>query len=362
MDLPDQIYMLAPPDADVQKLADTFRLDFPGLKVTTTTDLRRDNQDLAGIINQLVVVMGLVALLMGSVGIMHTMLVSVGRRTTEIAVLKTIGARNGQIIVVFLTEATMMGAIGSSIGLLLGVALSLGARTYAQSIWPQAIGWRIYPEATLSGLALGTVLTVVFCFLPTVRAVSVRPKVVLHPEENAALKIGLWPNMLALLLATVVVGTLVGGIIGDALPAGRHGGLAGHDAHPHCCTEAVRHGLGAAARVGNCRSEAGSKWYPGLSGTNSGHALDVNRRHLFTQSAVVYDAQAADLLRQTGSVWCASQPACPCHGAAVTAFGRRRHAEQQPWRRLFQTAWCLNTSLTANLIPITQTICFSQAL
>ena len=63
----------------------------------------------------------LVALLVGSVGIVTTMYTSVTERTREIGVMKAIGARDRNVLALFLSEAAIIGIIGSSIGLVVGV-------------------------------------------------------------------------------------------------------------------------------------------------------------------------------------------------------------------------------------------------
>src|SRR5215211_4532585 len=63
----------------------------------------------------------LVALLVGSVGIITTMYTSVTERTREIGVMKAIGARDRNVLALFLTEAAIIGIIGASIGLIVGV-------------------------------------------------------------------------------------------------------------------------------------------------------------------------------------------------------------------------------------------------
>ena len=75
---------------------------FPFVTTTTTEALRQDYVDLSDNVNQLVSVMGLVSLLIGSIGIINTMQVIVRRRTIEIAVLKTIGLQANEITVLFM--------------------------------------------------------------------------------------------------------------------------------------------------------------------------------------------------------------------------------------------------------------------
>jgi putative ABC transport system permease protein len=85
----------------------------------------------------------LVALLVGSVGIVTTMYTSVTERTREIGVMKAIGARNRSVMALFLAEAAIIGIIGASIGLVVGVlggygALSLFASNlFSSEVTPQ---------------------------------------------------------------------------------------------------------------------------------------------------------------------------------------------------------------------------------
>ncbi len=67
-----------------------------------------------------------ISLIVGGIGIMNTMYTQVMERTTEIGVMKAIGARNKDILLIFLIESGMLGLAGGAIGIGIGVALSKG--------------------------------------------------------------------------------------------------------------------------------------------------------------------------------------------------------------------------------------------
>ena len=64
-----------------------------------------------------------ISLLVGGIGIMNIMMVSVTERTREIGIRKALGARTGDIMMQFLTESALMSACGGVIGILLGVGI-----------------------------------------------------------------------------------------------------------------------------------------------------------------------------------------------------------------------------------------------
>jgi len=66
-----------------------------------------------------------VALIVGGVGLMNTMYTAVLERTREIGILKSVGARDGQVMILFLVDSGLMGFIGGVLGLVLGSTLSL---------------------------------------------------------------------------------------------------------------------------------------------------------------------------------------------------------------------------------------------
>ena len=118
----------------------------------------------------------LVSLLVGGIGIMNIMLVSVTERTREIGVRKAVGARSKDILGQFLIEAVVLSIAGGAIGILLGI---IGSQALSQ-----LAGWntRISLESILLAFLFSSGVGVFFGFYPARRAAGLDPIVALRWE------------------------------------------------------------------------------------------------------------------------------------------------------------------------------------
>ncbi len=110
-----------------------------------------------------------ISLLVGGIGIMNIMLVSVTERTREIGIRMAVGARSKDIMLQFLVEAVVMAATGGLIGILLGIGSSEVLKNWAQ--WPTLIDPAIVAIAFLFSGAVG----IFFGFYPARKAASLDP-------------------------------------------------------------------------------------------------------------------------------------------------------------------------------------------
>jgi putative ABC transport system permease protein len=110
-----------------------------------------------------------VSLIVGGIGIMNIMLVSVTERTREIGIRMAIGARGRDILAQFLLEAIVLTAAGGVIGMALG---TIAARALASAMgWPALLGAQSY----VMSFGFSTIVGVLFGFYPALRASRLDP-------------------------------------------------------------------------------------------------------------------------------------------------------------------------------------------
>jgi putative ABC transport system permease protein len=111
-----------------------------------------------------------VSLLIGGVGVMNIMLVSVTERTREIGLRKAVGAFRRDIVLQFLTEATTLSLLGGAIGVLLGVAIPAVVKRAFEALPAETPMWAI-----LVGLAVSISVGIFFGLYPAVKASRLDP-------------------------------------------------------------------------------------------------------------------------------------------------------------------------------------------
>ncbi len=128
-----------------------------------------DLQQLAASTNIMLIAIASISLLVGGIGVMNIMLVSVTERTREIGLKKALGARRRQILMQFLTEAVVLSLLGGVLGVLVGIGLSAIISSVAQI--PVAFS----VPAVLIALGFSMLVGIVFGLLPSVKASKLDP-------------------------------------------------------------------------------------------------------------------------------------------------------------------------------------------
>jgi putative ABC transport system permease protein len=139
----------------------------PGFQVLNQGSLLETSSSTSGVFTTLLGEVAAISLLVGGIGVMNIMLVSVTERTREIGIRKAIGARRSDILTQFLTEAVLVSLIGGLTGVAVGV---IGSQFPIAGVHPEIATYSIFlafSAAALSGLFFGT--------YPAARAASLRP-------------------------------------------------------------------------------------------------------------------------------------------------------------------------------------------
>ncbi len=121
--------------------------------------------------------LGGISLLVGAVGILTIMTMAVTERTTEIGLLRALGARERQVLTLFLSEAMFLSALGGLFGLLIGVGIAQGLHLLFPAL-PVHTPWSYAGLAELTAVSIGLVAGVV----PAMRASRLDPVEALHAE------------------------------------------------------------------------------------------------------------------------------------------------------------------------------------
>jgi putative ABC transport system permease protein len=174
---PEQI---DPAKAEIQQLLmDRHKIAFgqkADFEVVTSAQLSELFGKITGIMTALLASIAGISLLVGGVGIMNIMLVSVTERTREIGIRMAVGARGWDIMVQFLIESVVLSCFGGAIGLALGIGASVGITKAINAIssgadWPVVVSI----PAGIVAMVFAAVVGLVFGLYPAWRASRLDP-------------------------------------------------------------------------------------------------------------------------------------------------------------------------------------------
>lgn len=129
----------------------------------------KQQQQLSNSTNNLLIWVASIALLVGGIGVMNIMLVSVTERTREIGLKRSLGARRRRILLQFLTESAVLTSLGGALGVVIGIVM---AKIISQ-ISGTPVG--ISVPAILVSVGFSMVIGIVFGLLPSVKAANLNP-------------------------------------------------------------------------------------------------------------------------------------------------------------------------------------------
>ena len=188
-----------------------------GSTIETATDHQKKTvTDLAqgfDVTKYLLMVFGAIALLVGAIIITTTFLILLAQRRRQIGLMRAVGASSGQVRKRVLGEAILLGVIGSALGVVLGILLTVAGTAYTGAL---AFGLEWPWKDIVIEFFIGIVITVLAAFLPALRATRVAPLEALRPVPTVEQKrrVGLARIIICSLLTVIGVITSVVAITG----------------------------------------------------------------------------------------------------------------------------------------------------
>lgn len=167
--------LVAAPGVDLAEI-----LQAEGWNVRLPEDVLESTREVRDLFDTMLRGAGMLGLLVGGIGVANTMQVSLARRMTEIAMLKTLGYRQADLGLLFAIEAALLGLIGSLVGVAAALGLSEPLIGAFGRIGSMLLVRRVDPMTLVSGVVAGTLTTVIFALLVVGRSAGVRPAVLLH--------------------------------------------------------------------------------------------------------------------------------------------------------------------------------------
>jgi putative ABC transport system permease protein len=157
----------------------------PGAQVVTIAEMMGVFLNLVGSANTLMLSIGVVALTVGLLSVLNTLLAAVVERTGELSMMRAVGASRAQIATLIVGEALLLGVIGSSLGVVLALAIGSGLEGIIKSFLPLAPTQSLMsptPDIVLRSVAVGAVAAVIAGLYPGWRASLLQPAGALKGE------------------------------------------------------------------------------------------------------------------------------------------------------------------------------------
>lgn len=149
--------------------------DAPTFSVITGETMSELAENIMGIIQIVIIAFASISLIVGGIGIMNTMYTSVRERTREIGIMKAVGAKNSDVLAIFLIESAIIGLIGGLGGTLLGVILAKAIEMYGQANPMFYISASVTPGLIIFGLVFSLIVGCLSGFFPAKRAARLKP-------------------------------------------------------------------------------------------------------------------------------------------------------------------------------------------
>ena len=186
-------YFRFPDAGDLEKAA--VALDELGFRVETATEEQAEWSEATGDLARFLSLVGVVALLLGGLGVASAMGVYAREKAETVATLRCLGLSSWRVLAVYALQAVALGTIGAGIGVALGIGVQRLLPAVLAPFLPVDVSNALVPSALAEGLGVGIVTAVLFALLPLAAVRRVPPLRALRADATAS---GLDPLRVAL--------------------------------------------------------------------------------------------------------------------------------------------------------------------
>jgi len=172
--------VFAAPGVDPDELALDISEAFTGLSATPPSEFRRQFESGTVIFNLIIFGVALIAVVVGGLSVINTMIMSVTERTREIGIKRAVGAKTRHVLLEYLGESALIGLFGGLIGFGVGwaVTLIINAQTESTGTLLFTMTWRL----AVGALAFAVILGMVAGLYPAFRAARMNPVTALRTQ------------------------------------------------------------------------------------------------------------------------------------------------------------------------------------
>ena len=201
-----------PPGVDPDKFVKPFkkRVEDQQVRIRTVTQTEMATEDAIENLTSFIGIVGLVALLLGGIGVASGVRAFVARKIDTVAVLRCLGASSGQVLAIYVVQAAAMGLVGAAAGAALGVAIQFLLPHVLTDFLPIDVRVTLVPSAVLTGLAVGGWIALIFALRPLLALRNVSPLQTLRRDTDADVLRMRWTDAPRIVVNAAMVLSVVG--------------------------------------------------------------------------------------------------------------------------------------------------------
>lgn len=200
-----------PSGTDPEKIVASIRpaLDSTQLRAVTVTRSEENTTEAIQQLTEFIGIVGLVALLLGGVGVASGVRAFVSRKIDTVAILRCLGASSGQVVAMYVAQAAAMGLVGALAGAALGVLVQFTLPSVFGDFLPVDVSVSLAPRAIITGILVGGWIALIFSLRPLLALRNVSPLQTLRRDADSTILRMRWNDFPRVLVNVAMIASVV---------------------------------------------------------------------------------------------------------------------------------------------------------